>query len=252
VREDILGFLSVPPYHMIFPGREDIAGVLADMDNVRLLAPFLGALDFFKEQDFYSYRHFLMVFGLSTLLAKALTASYEDLIRLCSTGPTHDIGKICVPLRILRKEAPLTRAEKAILDNHSAAGYVLLSYYLGDPRSLASLVARDHHERKDGSGYPRGIPLRDLLVEVIAVCDVYDALISPRPYRPASYDNRTALEEITGMAERGEIGWDVVKALVACNRSARPHYSESEVSTEKRGVPPPGNLHGVIEDEGAG
>jgi HD-GYP domain-containing protein (c-di-GMP phosphodiesterase class II) len=138
------------------------------------------------------------------------------------------------------------------LDNHSAAGYVLLSYYLGDPRSLASLVARDHHERKDGSGYPRGIPLRDLLVEVIAVCDVYDALISPRPYRPASYDNRTALEEITGMAERGEIGWDVVKALVACNRSARPHYSESEVSTEKRGVPPPGNLHGVIEGEGAG
>ena len=108
---------------------------------------------------------------------------------------------------------------------------------------------RDHHEKKDGSGYPRGIPLEDLMVEIVAVSDIYDALVSSRPYRPISYDNRTALEEITGMAGRNEISWEVVRALVAHNRKAKPHSSECSISTEKRGTPPPGNVYGIIAEE---
>jgi HD-GYP domain-containing protein (c-di-GMP phosphodiesterase class II) len=125
----------------------------------------------------------------------------------------------------------------------------LLSYYFRDTQILGARVARDHHERRDGSGYPQGLMLEDKMIEIISVCDIYDALISPRPYRPISYDNRTALEELTLMAEHEKIGWDVVKALVALNRKIKPHYGDLEISTEKRGASPPDNLYGIVVDE---
>jgi HD-GYP domain-containing protein (c-di-GMP phosphodiesterase class II) len=129
------------------------------------------------------------------------------------------------------------------------AGFVLLAYFLGDSRKFPCVVARDHHERKDGSGYPRGIRLADRLVEIVVACDVYDALLSPRPYRKRSYDNRTAIEEITKMAEEGKIGWDIVQFLVSRNRKERPPREECEVSEEKRGKPPEGNLYGIVLDD---
>lgn len=249
VKEDLLRFLSSPPYNVIFPDKEQIAELMNYMEAVNLSVPILQSLYYFKEQDFYSYRHFLIVFVLSTLLAKDLISDYKDLLNLTATGPTHDIGKIYVPLYILKKTTPLNRSEKSILDDHTTAGYVLLSYYLRDAQALASKVARDHHERKDGSGYPRSISLRDLMVEIIAVSDVYDALISPRPYRQTSFDNRTALEEISGMAEKDKFGYDVIKVLLAHNRKSKPHYSEISISTKKRGTPPTDNLYGIITEE---
>ena len=219
------------------------------MKSVRIVVPVLQSLDYFKKHDFHTYRHILTVSALSTLLAKDLLSDHQDLIREAATGPTHDFGKVCVPLHILKKSQPLTRRERSILKHHTAAGHILLSYYLKDNHNLAARVARDHHERKDASGYPRGIRLMDRMVEIVTVSDVYDALISSRPYRPIAYDNRTALEEITAMAERNEIGWNVVRALVARNRKSKPHHSECEVSVEKRGTSPPGSVYGVIVEE---
>jgi HD-GYP domain-containing protein (c-di-GMP phosphodiesterase class II) len=86
-------------------------------------------------------------------------------------------------------------------------------------------------------------------VEIVVACDVYDALISPRPYRRVSYDNRTALEEITEMANQGKIDWKIVKALVAHNRKGKPPAHECAVSIEKRGNPPEGNLYGILIDD---
>ena len=123
---------------------------------------------------------------------------------------------------------------------------MLLSYFLKDSRSFAARVAKEHHERRDGSGYPFGISLKDRMVEIIAVCDIYDALLSPRPYRPISYDNRTALEEITEMAQGGKLSLDVVKVLVSHNRKDKPHFRECRLSTEKRGTAPAENLYGNI------
>lgn len=249
VKEDLLHLLSLPPYQVIFADQEQIADLINIMETVHFALPIVQFLEYFKQHDFYTYRHILVVSALSTLLAKDLVSNYQARIREAATGPIHDFGKICVPLHILKKADPLTRSELSIVEHHAAAGYVLVSYYLKDNQNLAAKVARDHHERRDGSGYPRGIRLMDPMVEIIAVCDVYDALISSRPYRPISYDNRTALEEITSMAERNQISWEVVKALVACNRKSKPHYSECEVSVEKRGTPPPGNVYGVIAEE---
>jgi HD-GYP domain-containing protein (c-di-GMP phosphodiesterase class II) len=148
----------------------------------------------------------------------------------------------------LKKSTPLTRAERNILEHHTLAGFVLLSYFLQDSMSFAARVAREHHERRDGSGYPLGISLSNRMVEIISACDVYDALLSSRPYRLASYDNRTALEEITEMAHQGKLSWELVQTLVSFNRQDRSNFEECKVSTEKRGTPPAGNLYGIIED----
>ncbi len=252
VKKDIRNFLEQPPYNIIFSEKVAIADLFELMKAVRFPLSFLQSLDYFYEYDFNTYNHILMVFALSVLLAKDLIRDRRELVQEISAGPTHDIGKVCVPLHILKKTTPLTRSERAILKQHSVAGYVLLCYYLRDKQSLAAKVARDHHERGDASGYPRGIHLKNRMIEIIAACDVYDALISPRPYRRRSYDNRTALEEITRMAERNKIGWSVVKALVAHYRREKTHYSKIRISKAKRGVPPPGNLYGITANEKAG
>jgi len=248
VKHDLLRQMSRPPYDLIFCGQEKIEEVMTMLEKVHLVIPVLQSLDYFKRDDYHTYCHVLMVFALSALIAKDLLPDYREWINEVSTGPTHDIGKICVPLHTLKKATPLTKTEKSIIDHHTTAGYVLLSYFYKDYKNLAAIVARDHHERKDGSGVPRGIELTDRMVEIIVVCDVYDALISPRPYRPVSYDNRSALDEITKLAEMNKIGWDVVKSLVAHNRKKKPKYSETKVASEKRGVPPSLNFHGVVED----
>lgn len=249
IREDILKFLGMPPYNFIFSAGELVAELMGTMETISLISPFLEALDYFRKHDFYTYRHILMVFALSILLAKEVLHDYRDRIHEIATSPTHDYGKICVPIPILKKSTPLTKTEYSTLKHHSAAGYALLSYYYKDAGNIFAKVALEHHERRNGSGYPRGIVLDDPLVEIIAACDVYDALISPRPYRPVSYNNRTALEEITKMAERSELGWEVVQALIALNRRAKSHFREIRVSEEKRGTPPEENFYGIIAEE---
>jgi HD-GYP domain-containing protein (c-di-GMP phosphodiesterase class II) len=249
VQADLQRFLAIPPYSSIFSDKEVVAELFAEMKNVRLPLPLLKALDYFRQHDFHTYRHILMVFNLSSLLVKGLGENRQKSDAEFIAGPSHDFGKISVPLHVLKKAGPLTIREKQILKYHPVSGYVLLAYYLGDHRHPAVLVARDHHERRDGSGYPRGISTIDPVVEMVAACDVYDALLSPRPYRPLSYDNRTALEEMTRMADSGALGWECVEALVSCNRHGRPGVADVSVSRDVRGTPPVGNCYGLIVEE---
>lgn len=246
---DILSLMGLFPYRRIFPNQKYVEDIVGEMAAVKLAVPVLKTIDYFRLNDFYTYRHILMVFALSTLIARDLIQERENRLRLIATGPVHDVGKTCVPLDVLRKTTPLTRQELEVMQGHAAAGQVLLSYYLGDTDDLAIRVARDHHERRDGSGYPRGIMLDDPMVEIIAACDVYDALIAPRPYRPVPYDNRTALEELTDMAGRGALGGDIVKALVTHNRRTVAPYCENIFSSDRRGTPPPGNVHGIVAED---
>jgi len=154
VKEDCLNFLSIPPYKTIFQDKKQINDLLNLLGTAHFSIPILQSLDYFRQHDLYTYTHVLMVFVLSTLLAKDLIPDYEECTRLSATGPSHDIGKICVPLHILKKKTPLTKMERNFLEHHAAAGYVLLSCYYGDTQNLACKVALDHHERRDGSGYP--------------------------------------------------------------------------------------------------
>jgi HD-GYP domain-containing protein (c-di-GMP phosphodiesterase class II) len=243
IAADLQALYDSPPYDRIFAGSGRKRDLNAHLSRVELPVPLLEIIRYFKIHDPYTYRHLLVVFALSMLLAQEFIPDAEGLQSVAQACISHDLGKFCIPLSVLKKTTLLGQDERCYLEHHSAAGFVLLSYFLKDSRHPAAITARDHHERCDGSGYPRGISLDYPLVEIVAVCDVFDALVASRPYRPTAYDLRTALEEITDMASKGAISWDVAKALVSCNRKERPPISKCVVSREKRGTAPGDNLY---------
>lgn len=110
-------------------------------------------------------------------------------------GALHDIGKIAIPSEILTKPSKLVDVEFALVKGHSAAGYEILKD-IDFPWPVAQAVYQ-HHERFNGSGYPRGLAGQDILPEarILAVADVVEAMASHRPYRPA-HGIETALNEI--------------------------------------------------------
>jgi putative nucleotidyltransferase with HDIG domain len=121
-------------------------------------------------------------------------------------GLLHDIGKLSVPERILKKPAALDEDEYAAIKRHPERGLKLLRELGGFAASVQELV-HSHHERLDGRGYPRGLSECDLGLDtrILTVCDVYDALVSPRVYRDAwSHEAALALlREETGTAFDG-------------------------------------------------
>ncbi len=249
VRNDLFQFIAIPPYDAIFEGEEVMAELTNLLEEVTLISPLLQILDFFKQNDSYTYRHMLVVYALSLLLAKDIFPHLENHVKHIATSHFHDLGKLAIPLHILNKPTPLTVSERDQVMHHPITGYVLGSYYLRDHRDITAVAARDHHERLDGSGAPRGICLQNRLVEIVSVCDIYDALVSSRPYRAASYDNRTALEVISEIAEKNQISWSILQALVARNRKKKPHFTETHISNVKRGVPPSNNVYGMVTKE---
>ncbi len=106
----------------------------------------------------------------------------------------HDIGKLSVPLEILNKPGALTDEEFTEIRRHPESGRRLLDELGGFSETVRNLVS-DHHERLDGTGYPRGLQGCDLTIEtrILAACDVYDALVSDRVYR-AAWTPERALE----------------------------------------------------------
>lgn len=247
--QDMERFISEAPYAFIFGGTDAIRGHIRQFGEIPVPEPLLAALDVFKRSDFYTYRHSLVVFALTSFM---MEKCYPDTLtekNILLVGPTHDVGKLTIPSAILQKKTPLTRRERQFLEFHSVAGYVLLSYYLGDHRHPAAHVALNHHERCNGSGYPRGISAVSPLVEMVATCDIYDALISSRPYRKGDYDNRAALEELWDIADAGALGRYCIQALIGRNRAGHPAPEEVRISAERRGTAPKSNCHSVTVDE---
>ena len=249
IRRDLRSFLNRSPYRELFDDADTQRRIWKKIEDIFTVAPCCQALDYFQSQDFYTYRHILTVLALTALLSEDLNPDDATWRHDSPACPAHDIGKISLPLEVLRKSAPLKRSERHQLEHHSLAGYVLVSYYLGDHRHSAARIARDHHERRNGGGYPRGIRTDDPLVEIIMVCDIYDALISPRPYRPASYGRRCAIEELTRLAKRDQIGWEALKALVAHHRRTEYAPDKIRVSTEFRCLPPANNNYDIIQED---
>jgi putative nucleotidyltransferase with HDIG domain len=135
------------------------------------------------EQE-YVFQHSVKVAVLAVLLAKWLGLAFTDQAEVATAAVLHDVGKALVPLEILNKPEPLTPDEFAAVREHAQAGFGLLARECGPP-AVVSRVALEHHERMDGSGYPRGLRGRETLLasRVVAVADVYDAMTSNRVYR---------------------------------------------------------------------
>ncbi len=118
-------------------------------------------------------------------LGKALGVAETDLQALNRGGYLHDVGKVGIPDAVLLKRGPLTAAEFELMKKHPDIGDSLCAP-LQSLRAVRPII-RGHHERLDGSGYPQGLRGDDvpLLAQIVGIADVYDALTSHRPYRPA-------------------------------------------------------------------
>lgn len=156
--------------------------------NVRALLAHLA------DKDAYTELHTRRVALRAVQVGEALGLSGGRLRSLAIGGLLHDIGKLSVPPEILQKPGPLTDREYEVIRRHPEWGRSLIRELGGFPAEVERLVM-DHHERLDGTGYPRGLGGQSLDVEtrIMAVCDVYDALLSQRVYRDA-WSETAALE----------------------------------------------------------
>jgi putative two-component system response regulator len=159
---------------------KDVVDQLDGAENV--LFALARALD---AKSHFTHGHTERVVGRAMELGKCLGLAGPDLDALSLGAFLHDIGKIGIPDHILDKPGPLTADEYEVVRRHPVAG-VRIVEPLQSVRGALPLI-RWHHERPDGGGYPDGISAGDipLPVRVLSVADVYDALSSARPYRPA-------------------------------------------------------------------
>ena len=137
-----------------------------------------------KTADNYTYMHSVAVCALMTALARELGMAPEQVRSAGLAGLLHDIGKMAVPSTILNKPGSLNEAEFSSVRAHPAAGHRMLQA-LGEIDPVALDVCLHHHEKLDGSGYPKGLRGEEisLFARMGAICDVYDAITSNRPYK---------------------------------------------------------------------
>jgi PAS domain S-box-containing protein/putative nucleotidyltransferase with HDIG domain len=147
-------------------------------------------------RDPYTAGHQIKVSKLATAIAEEMGFSKEQIEGVAVAGNLHDIGKINVPSEILSKPGKITDIEFSIIKTHCQAGHEIIKD-IEFPWPVAEIMLQ-HHERMDGSGYPRGLTGGEILMEarVLAVADVVEAMSSHRPYRP-SLGIDPALEEIS-------------------------------------------------------
>ncbi len=165
-----------------------------------------------KTADDYTFMHSVAVCALMIALARQLGLDEQQTRDAGMAGLLHDLGKAMIPLEVLNKPGKLTDEEFALVKTHPAEGYKLLLEGNGISEMTRD-VCLHHHEKIDGSGYPKGLnsETMSLFAKMGAVCDVYDAVTSNRPYK-AGWD---PAESIKRMAEwKGHFDPAVFQAFV--------------------------------------
>jgi two-component system response regulator RpfG len=138
-------------------------------------------------RDEVTGNHVVRMAKYSREIGEALGLSAKECDEIEYAAPMHDIGKIGIPDNILLKPGKFDQTEWLRMQEHTRIGYSILSNSQSRYIQTGSIIALNHHERFDGSGYPNGISGKDipLVARIVAVADVYDALVSPRPYKTA-------------------------------------------------------------------
>ncbi len=161
---------------------DELNSLLEGIADIKFVVTLLLMLEI---KDESTYRHSLNVGRMAASMAEALGLSPRDCRTLRIAGILHDIGKMFIDKAILCKEEALSRADYAEISRHPSLGANILSTY-AEFKEISEII-RWHHERYDGRGYPGryqgdNIPY---FSRILAVCDVWVALVSVRPYRPA-------------------------------------------------------------------
>lgn len=218
---------------------DEFADIIVQLYRMRLstVQHLIGAVDIVtglaRIRDVETGHHLERMAKYSRLIARrlaehqALSDEFIEYVHLFA--PLHDIGKVGIPDAILLKPGKLDADEWRTMQQHVAIGEQLIDHIvidLGLAGDLAADVMRQvvagHHERGDGSGYPRGLRMPDipLPARIVAVADMYDALSSVRPYKPA-WDEARCAAELRSQAQRGLIDADCVEALLGDDLARR-------------------------------
>ena len=141
--------------------------------------------------------HIVRMSYYSAALAEKIGFSKDDCELVLVAGSLHDIGKVAIPDSILLKSEGLTDEEREVMKRHTAIGASILSGSNTKVMQMACEIALTHHEKWNGKGYPQGLKGEKIPVlgRICALCDVFDALISDRPYKKA-WPLESAVEEI--------------------------------------------------------
>lgn len=132
-----------------------------------------------------THNHTLRVTQYSRLLATRLGLSEREIDLITTASPLHDIGKLGIPDSILLKPDRLTEEEYEIMKNHTKIGHAMLVHSKRDILQAAAIIAQQHHEKWDGSGYPNGLKGEEIHMfgRIVGMADVFDALLSQRVYK---------------------------------------------------------------------
>lgn len=178
---------------------DDLMKAISDNDAI---AVDISAL---KISDEYTFKHSVDVATMAMIVAKQYGCSSEEVYELGISGLLHDIGKSQIPNEVLNKAGKLTDEEFALMKQHSVLGYRILQEKkdLSDNIKMGVL---QHHEKTNGKGYPMGVNADkiNLFARIISVADIYDALVTERPYKKP-FSPRDAVEMIMSMTEELDI-----------------------------------------------
>lgn len=216
---------------------ESLVARKVDELNQAQLATIIALSNLTESRDTDTGHHIERISALATVLARSLAndpvyapmLSEDFIVNLANASILHDIGKVGIPDAILLKPGKLTHAEFDIMKSHVTIGWSMLerlNQRFPDNRYLqmGQEIILNHHERWDGNGYPQGLrgPSIPLSGQLIALCDVYDALRSKRPYK-APLDHASAVDLIAAQ-RNAQFNPDVVDAFLAVEDSFNRTY----------------------------
>jgi len=162
-------------------------------------------IDTLKFSDEYTFQHSVDVATIAMLIAKNSDIPETEIQKIGMAGLLHDMGKSQIPNEILNKAGKLTEEEFAVMKKHSFLGYQILKDKGGIPQE-ALMGVLQHHEKLNGKGYPMGVAAEKIhpYAKILAIADIYDALVTERPYKKA-FSQQDAIEMIMAMTDELDI-----------------------------------------------